>query len=65
MTVNNGPAVTADALRRIDGAGITLSGLALREPSLDDVFLNLTGHKAEDIPTDVLLPGDRKRKART
>ena len=48
MTVDNGPSVTADALRRIDGAGIALSGLALREPSLDDVFLNLTGHKAED-----------------
>ncbi|MGA7834192.1 MAG: ATP-binding cassette domain-containing protein [Acidimicrobiales bacterium] len=52
MTVDNGPAVTADALRRIDGAGITLSGLALREPSLDDVFLSLTGHKAEDVSPD-------------
>ena len=24
-----------------------MSGLALREPSLDDVFLSLTGHKTE------------------
>ncbi len=48
MTVDNGPAITAEALRRIDAAGIELSGLALREPSLDDVFLSLTGHKAED-----------------
>jgi ABC-2 type transport system ATP-binding protein len=52
MTVDNGPSVTADALRRIDGAGIALSGLALREPSLDDVFLNLTGHKAEEVNED-------------
>jgi len=44
-----GPALAADALRRLDNAGITLVGLALREPSLDDVFLNLTGHKAEDV----------------
>jgi ABC-2 type transport system ATP-binding protein len=65
ITVNNGPAVTADALRRIDGAGISLSGLALREPSLDDVFLNLTGHKAED-PTPARAEDNRgrQRKAR-
>jgi hypothetical protein len=25
-----------------------VSGLALREPSLDDVFLSLTGHRTED-----------------
>jgi ABC-2 type transport system ATP-binding protein len=64
ITVNNGPAVTADALRRIDGAGIGLSGLALREPSLDDVFLNLTGHKAEDEPADTPEVRGRNRKAR-
>jgi ABC-2 type transport system ATP-binding protein len=64
MTVNNGPAVTADALRRIDAAGISLNGLALREPSLDDVFLNLTGHKAEDEPTDSPGGRGRPRKAR-
>jgi ABC-2 type transport system ATP-binding protein len=63
MTVNNGPFVTADALRRIDAAGITLSGLALREPSLDDVFLNLTGHKAEDVsPDEPVTNGRRGRK---
>jgi ABC-2 type transport system ATP-binding protein len=64
MTVDNGPSVTADALRRIDGAGIALSGLALREPSLDDVFLNLTGHKAEDELVDPAAPGDRRAKKR-
>jgi ABC-2 type transport system ATP-binding protein len=62
MTVDNGPSVTADALRRIDGAGIALSGLALREPSLDDVFLNLTGHKAEDEPLDAPAPSGRGTK---
>jgi ABC-2 type transport system ATP-binding protein len=65
MTVDNGPAVTADALRRIDAAGISLSGLALREPSLDDVFLNLTGHKAEDDVEATPSEGrGRSRKAR-
>jgi ABC-2 type transport system ATP-binding protein len=66
MTVNNGPAVTADALRRIDAAGISLSGLALREPSLDDVFINLTGHKAEDeVDAEPTESRGRSRKART
>jgi ABC-2 type transport system ATP-binding protein len=66
MTVDNGPAVTADALRRIDSAGITLNGLALREPSLDDVFLSLTGHKAEDAAPDGDEPSGRgaRRRAR-
>jgi len=64
MTVDNGPAVTADALRRIDAAGISLSGLALREPSLDDVFLNLTGHKAEEPTAEDVTPTDRRTKRR-
>ena len=65
LTVDRGPALAADALRRLDGAGITLVGLALREPSLDDVFLNLTGHKADDITellTDEAPSGRRGRK---
>jgi ABC-2 type transport system ATP-binding protein len=51
LTLHDGPSAAADALRRLDGAGLTISGLNLREPSLDDVFLSLTGHKAEDEPT--------------
>jgi hypothetical protein len=34
------------ALRRLEGAGITPEDLALRKPTLDDVFLALTGHRA-------------------
>src|SRR5689334_7617909 len=37
-----------DAVRRLDSAGLEIRGLALRRPSLDDVFLALTGHAAED-----------------
>jgi ABC-2 type transport system ATP-binding protein len=48
LPVDGGPAAAADALRLIDGAGLSLAGLAVREPSLDDVFLHLTGHRAED-----------------
>ncbi len=65
LTVNSGPAVAAEALRRLDGAGVTLAGLALREPSLDDVFLTLTGHKAETDVADILPPAGRQKKAKS
>ena len=45
LTVTDGPRAGADVLRSLDAAQITIAGLALREPSLDDVFLSLTGHK--------------------
>ncbi len=48
-----------DAVRSLDGAGVRTKGLALRRPSLDDVFLALTGHAAdeEDQP-------DKRRRGR-
>jgi ABC-2 type transport system ATP-binding protein len=36
-----------EVLRILDGAGLQAETLMVREPSLDDVFLQLTGHKAE------------------
>ncbi len=45
LTVTDGPRAGADVLRTLDAAEIPIAGLALREPSLDDVFLSLTGHK--------------------
>jgi hypothetical protein len=47
LTVENGPMVGAEVLRALDAAQVPIAGLALREPSLDDVFLSLTGHKSE------------------
>jgi len=34
-------------LRRLDAANIKLLDVGLRRPTLDDVFLSLTGHVAE------------------
>jgi ABC-2 type transport system ATP-binding protein len=39
-----------DALRRLDDAGVDVADLSLRRPTLDDVFLTLTGHAAEEEP---------------
>ncbi len=61
FTVARGPATAADALRRLDASGITIAGLALREPSLDDVFLNLTGHKAEEVKGTPVEPAKKQR----
>ena len=37
----------AEAVRRLDGAGIAIDDIATARPTLDDVFLQLTGHVAE------------------
>ncbi|CCQ17324.1 putative ABC-2 type transporter ATPase subunit [Rhodococcus sp. AW25M09] len=39
----DGAATLSEILRRIDAVGIVLADIALRRPSLDDVFLTLTG----------------------
>jgi ABC-2 type transport system ATP-binding protein len=36
-----------DAVRRLDNAGVGVDDLAIRRPTLDDVFITLTGHVAE------------------
>jgi ABC-2 type transport system ATP-binding protein len=43
-----GSEALVEAVRSLDAAGVLTHGLALRRPSLDDVFLALTGHAAED-----------------
>ena len=44
-----GSQVLVEAVRSLDTAGVVTTGLALRRPSLDDVFMSLTGHAAEDL----------------
>ncbi len=46
---DSGPAVL-DAVRRLDEADVAPTAISVREPSLDDVFLQLTGHGAESAP---------------
>jgi ABC-2 type transport system ATP-binding protein len=44
---DDGPGILTEAVRRLDAEKIELADIALRRPSLDDVFLALTGHTAE------------------
>jgi oleandomycin transport system ATP-binding protein len=41
------PAVLPAVVRRLDDAGVVVTEIALRGASLDEVFLSLTGHRAE------------------
>jgi ABC-2 type transport system ATP-binding protein len=38
----------AAAVQRLNDAGVGIDDIAMRRPTLDDVFLNLTGHAAEE-----------------
>ncbi|HEY4869483.1 MAG TPA: ATP-binding cassette domain-containing protein [Candidatus Dormibacteraeota bacterium] len=55
---NRGSHALVEAVRRLDAAGAETDGLALRRPSLDDVFLAVTGHAAES--DDVGAPARRR-----
>jgi ABC-2 type transport system ATP-binding protein len=45
--VSTGTKALLDVLKALEGAGIHALDVGLKRPSLDDVFLSLTGHTAE------------------
>ena len=47
LRINDGARVLIDVLRALDAAQLTPVTMAVREPSLDDAFLALTGRQAE------------------
>jgi ABC-2 type transport system ATP-binding protein len=50
--VTGGAGLLMEALRRLDAANIKLSDVALRRPTLDDVFLSLTGRPSDEIDAE-------------
>ncbi len=46
------PGASAEAVRRLDARQLEVASVELHQPTLDDVFLNLTGHPAEEAPTE-------------
>ena len=52
LPATTGVALVTDVARVLDDAGIDVRELALRRPTLDDVFLQLTGHAAEQADPD-------------
>ncbi len=61
VAAQGGSPVLIDALRQLDAAGVVVSDVGLRRPTLDDVFLALTGHAAEDEPA---APTGKRGRAR-
>jgi len=45
----HGASVLVDVVRALDGAQVRIDDIALRRPTLDDVFLKLTGHGADEL----------------
>ncbi len=61
-----GPAVL-EVVRQLDSTGLFPESIIVREPTLDDVFLQLTGHKAdtaESVPAGEAKAASAKRSAR-
>lgn len=52
VKIENGPKGVTGVVKALDTAKIAPSRLIVREPTLDDVFLSLTGHAAEEAPTE-------------
>src|SRR4051812_2314783 len=48
--------IIADAVRRLDEAGVGIDDISIRRPTLDDVFLALTGHAAEEATAEEEVP---------
>ena len=46
LTVDDGPSASVAIVRALDEAGVPPKTLSVREPTLDDVFLHLTGRRA-------------------
>jgi ABC-2 type transport system ATP-binding protein len=49
--VTEGADSLREVLRRIDATSVKILDVGLRRPTLDDVFLTLTGHVAEEAPS--------------
>ncbi|MFC4005364.1 ATP-binding cassette domain-containing protein [Prauserella oleivorans] len=48
VLVDTGPKALVEALRRLDAENVVVADVGLHRPTLDDVFLSLTGHGASE-----------------
>jgi ABC-2 type transport system ATP-binding protein len=52
VNVDGRSGAVMEAARRLDRAGVGVEDIGVRRPTLDDVFLTLTGHSAESVAED-------------
>jgi ABC-2 type transport system ATP-binding protein len=60
--VTGGGVKVVDAVRALDAASIVIKEIQLRRPTLDDVFLTLTGHHAEEVKVEEELVDAKRGK---
>jgi ABC-2 type transport system ATP-binding protein len=53
------PDAAAEAVRRLDAHGVRIAAIATEQPSLDDVFLTLTGRRSDDRPARTTDPQEQ------
>ena len=53
FAATGGAAELVDTIRTLDEEGLGIDDIGLRRPTLDDVFLTLTGHAAEATAEEV------------
>jgi ABC-2 type transport system ATP-binding protein len=69
VPVSGGAKLLAEVIRELDSRGVEIDDIGLRRPTLDDVFISLTGHAAEDETTggadgDDATPGKGRKAAK-
>jgi ABC-2 type transport system ATP-binding protein len=62
--VSTGATALIETLRALDDAGVHPLDVGLKRPSLDDVFLSLTGHAAEEKKVEEVETKGRRKKAK-
>ena len=53
-----------EAVRRLDESKIWVADLAMHKPTLDDVFLQLTGRTAEEVEEEDFVEPEKKQRGR-
>jgi ABC-2 type transport system ATP-binding protein len=56
LAVPNASAAIPALLRQLEGGGVTITGLRMKQPSLDDVFMRYTGHHIREEEADAYIP---------
>jgi ABC-2 type transport system ATP-binding protein len=64
VPVSGGTSALVEALRRLDAGGVQVQDVGVRRPTLDDVFLSLTGHAATVDEPDGGVPKAKSRASR-
>jgi len=62
VPTSGGSRAVVEAVRLLDEAKIAIADISLRRPTLDDVFLSLTGRVAQDEVSDSGLASKKSRK---